>query len=627
MRGLMPNNASADTLTPSKLSLRLPDALLIGLPFLIAFIIMLPRLSSPQFGLLDDGVILRASEAISKDWQIIFRLGGGTGRFFPAYWLIYVLPYSVAGPNPLVFYLETYLVLAIILASLIYIVRASGGSKVQACAVALFFVLSGPVVENTYTLSKPELFQTQWLALSLVLITVYDRAKTPATKIIIVMAVTACLLLADLTKETSLVVIPISVGWLLVQLIWHRTKSTRPSLQSYLAYLFAGLTAGVAFLILRSLYVQVSLAAGTYTNAYSLDGLRILSSGSRWLAWLIRDFPYLIPLTFFVGLSLIRREQRQGQPLFNTWIWMLGWIAIFLPWSSTLEYYLLPFTLGCAIYSGIALGQLISALVYAQDRWIRIAAIGCLFAVLLLVPFTLANNFTNSQLQLKVDAANTQLVDYLATLPPNSVVYVNLPESNEYLYEIGVHLAVLKHRSDIQVNYFRPQALSATLENQLFYVVTPTMVNQLLPSVRIAVDENSAKAWNQLLQRLMGNEARPIYKVENHVPLLDFGFHRLVCAFGRTGRFTGIFCNVPRPFVDSRDFAYGWEVYQILSKANSEFYDTGLYSPIDETHPLQGQSPSSASIVAGSTQARIGVLRARVSALGLYNLAGKEAKP
>ena len=446
------------------------------------------------------------------------------------------MPYLIAGPNPLAFYLEIYLVLAIIIADLIYIVHSSGGNKAQACATALFFVLSGPAVENSYTLSKPESFQVQWLVLSLVLITVYGRAKTRVKKTIAIIAVAAFLLLANLTKETSLAVIPISVGWLLVQLIWRRTKSTKPNLQPYFAYLFAGLIAGAAFFILRATFVQVSLTAGSYTNAYSFDGLRILSSASRWLAWLIRDFPYLVPLTIFVGLSFIRKTQTQGQLLINMWIWMLGWIAIFLPWHSTLEYYLLPFALGCAIYSGIAVGQLISALAHSGDRLMRVAASGCLFATVWLMQFGLANNTTNSHLQLAIDEANTQLVDYLATLPENSAIYVNLPEPNEYVYEIGVHLTELKHRSDILVDYFRFQVPSVTLGNQSLYVATPIMMNQLLPSVRIAVDESSAKAWNQSLQSLIGDRIKPLYKVENRVPMLDFGLHRLVCAFKSNGK-------------------------------------------------------------------------------------------
>ena len=70
-------------MTSSKFNLRFHDTLLMGLPFLVALMILLPRLISPQFGLLDDGITLRASQAISSDWQVIFRLGGDTGRFFP----------------------------------------------------------------------------------------------------------------------------------------------------------------------------------------------------------------------------------------------------------------------------------------------------------------------------------------------------------------------------------------------------------------------------------------------------------------------------------------------------------------------------------------------------------------
>ena len=58
-------------------------------------------------------------------------------------------------------------------------------------------------------------------------------------------------------------------------------------------------------------------------------------------------------------------------------VWMLGWMAVYLPWSWTLEYFLLPFTLGAAVFAGVALGQIVQDLQRATGGWTRyLAAVG-----------------------------------------------------------------------------------------------------------------------------------------------------------------------------------------------------------------------------------------------------------
>ena len=39
-------------------------------------------------------------------------------------------------------------------------------------------------------------------------------------------------------------------------------------------------------------------------------------------------------------------------------VWMLGWFAVYLPWDRAIDYYLLPFALGYAIFCGVIVGAL-----------------------------------------------------------------------------------------------------------------------------------------------------------------------------------------------------------------------------------------------------------------------------
>ena len=60
-------------------------------PVALAVLVMLPRLASPQFGLLDDGLTLQTGRQVLGGWVSPLHLIPETGRFFPAYWLAYAV--------------------------------------------------------------------------------------------------------------------------------------------------------------------------------------------------------------------------------------------------------------------------------------------------------------------------------------------------------------------------------------------------------------------------------------------------------------------------------------------------------------------------------------------------------
>jgi hypothetical protein len=165
----------------------------------------------------------------------------------------------------------------------------------------------------------------------------------------------------------------------------------------------------------------------------------------------------------------------------------------------------------------------------ATGGWLRVTAKGCLLTCLVLICVSIVNNVTNLRLQLAVDDANAEIVHFLAELPPNTRVAVNIPQNSEYLFELGLHLSSMKMRPDLMLEPCQGSACLPGEGKHSFYLVMPELDNQLLPSVRIGVDKSTVTARNHALTRVFGAQTQAVYKTERKIQLLDFGFHRFIC--------------------------------------------------------------------------------------------------
>jgi hypothetical protein len=531
-------------------------------PLPLAFVLMLPRLMHPHFGLLDDGVTLGGARLVTDVGpKVAFQLGGDTGRFSPLMWLLWSVIYRIGGNSPLTFFFANCLLLIGITAGLMWIVYSLSGNRFQAQATGLFFLSAGPIVENFYTVTKGEPLQALWMTLSVGLIVGLHRTSDKKRQAAVGLAVTALLLFAILTKETAVVLIAISAGCLLTAWGWQMLTHKTAELHWRLIYFAAGVLAVIAFFCLRSQFVSVALSAGSYTQYYRLEWRTLESSVLRWLAWLIRDFPYLFPILVFVIASRIGKTLSQGWILLDSGIWMLGWLAIYLPWHGASEYYLLPFSLGCTIFCGAGLSQMLKALRSPARQPLRRLAKVCLVVCVICVAMTVANYVTSLRIQIAVDDANADAIDFIADLPGSARVFINIPSATEYFFEMGLHLTALRDRSDILLQSFKGPPVSPDGKQISYYILTPIFYNQLFPSIRIGIDENSAHHWNNLLERAFGGRPDVFYISERQVQMVDFGLHRFVCYL--TNGKSGINCNYSRPFLDARIFRYGWRVYHI----------------------------------------------------------------
>src|SRR6266850_2024963 len=263
-------------------------------PIAVAGLVMLPRLASPQFGLLDDGLTLQTGREVIGRWSSTLHLIPETGRFFPAYWLVYSAVFGLVGARPLAFFTVNVLLLAGLLAMLARLVRWAGGTPGQAGVAAILFALCGPAIETFYTLSKAEPWQLTWIGLSLLATAAAATEAHRGRRAGLLTLAGALLLFAHATKETTVVLVPISIGWLAIE--WWATRARGAWARFAGTSVAINVLAAAVFAALRWYYAPLGLAEGTYTRAYGLPPGAMAAALSRIFAWLARDFPFLLPL-------------------------------------------------------------------------------------------------------------------------------------------------------------------------------------------------------------------------------------------------------------------------------------------------------------------------------------------
>jgi hypothetical protein len=530
-------------------------------PALLSILIMLPRLTSAQFGLFDDGTTITKAQEITHG---IWNMGWETlsGRFRPVYWLFYTLPYWLFGKSPFWYFIENLIVFIITTVILIGLVRKLGGSRSQAWLTGVLFVLSGPVIENYYTLSKPEEVQVAFLASSLLVIAFVNRFQNLWRNIFLTLLAALLIFLANTSKETTLVILPISIGWFVMAWLWQRWRKRTSGFQGRAAYLIASFLGTMAYLGLRAVFTSRQLNAGSYTGNYVFGLSRILASAVRWSGWLLRDYLYLVPFLFiFILWALILKKLPQGTLILDILLWMAAWVLVYLPWVFTVEYYMLPFSLGAALLGAILIEQVWTLLRSSPPSGILLPVLCILLSVVLFLA-TLVNNLSNARIQLAVDAANAEmLIQISRTLPQDSTILVNIQSANEYVDEIPVHLAVIWGRPDIKVYpvILQDGGQKGVSGLKQYFILSPFMQNQPKLSVRLGVLENTQQRWNQSLSEVYRDQLQEIYRTEHSFTMSSIDLLSLACPFMRGQSY----CANNPSAIDRRVFSYGWLLYKV----------------------------------------------------------------
>jgi hypothetical protein len=514
---------------------------------------MLPRLISPQFGMLDDGnTLTTAQKIISGD--VSFNHEADRGRFRPMYWLVPTFIYRLVGANPFWFFFANLVFLILIVIVSTAFLRRMGFTARIAALIGTLFVLTGSTVENIYTLSKGELLMLLFMVCALYLSAKLNQAGGSKLSWTFYSLLSAILFfIADINKETALVILPISVGWLVTEGILaqlqHRERRWR-----WLASIFmASLVSFAIYWLIRNALVDTSLQSGTYTSGYNFSITAMKASLIRWVGWLIRNDLYLVPLLlFWVIESIANRKILSIKNISLILVWLFGWIAIYIPWRFAQEYYLLPFDLGASILVVILL-RLAWHTYQKSSKVNRIFVGGILVASALLWLASLANYWTDARIQMAVDSANQQMLDGIEKLPEDASILLNIQYPNEYTVELDLLLRQVRGRADVKLETFNPSK-----QQNANYYLTPIIQNRPLLTVRMGVSEPDLAVWISSLQNTIGDANQPVMEVEQRVPLMMVDLPRIFCPL-----LPGLnFCSSAYPVIDMRTFVYGWKLYQ-----------------------------------------------------------------
>jgi hypothetical protein len=192
----------------------------------------------------------------------------------------------------------------------------------------------------------------------------------------------------------------------------------------------------------------------------------------------------------------------------------------------------------------------------------RGAAWSLLAASVLLWPVAIANAALDARVQLALDRANADLVDFLGRLPAHSRVIVNTGRLNEYLFELPLHLSQIKQRPDVVVEHVASPAARALSSNDVF-VATPEMANRPWPTVRVPFDEPGVRHDHAMLGAMLAGRGELVYQATQHTRLVEVGLHRLLCRVAPKPILDGAYCPGDRLIIEARTFAYGWQVHRL----------------------------------------------------------------
>jgi hypothetical protein len=544
-------------MTENKKSIK--QIIIILIPFILAALILLPRLISPQFGFFDDANSLSQSQRfLSGDFSMSHDKQAG--RFRPIYWLYFATIYALAGYHPFWFFLGNLFLLFILLIEIRLLIKRMGGSEWQILLTSILFVLSMPIIENFYTLSKGEPLQLAFLLAAVITLTPKREPKQNIPWAAGLLS-TLFILLAIMVKETAIVMIPVTFLWVAF-LFFTKDENLRKERKQYWFILGTSVLAVVIYFGIRTVWGATSLLGGTYTDRYLVDIGAMLDKLLRWITQFAFYFHYMVPFALLLIVLLLVKTPLTKKESFNLYrwgIWWALWFLILIPWQYAELYYLLPFAFGGVMLIGLIAPNILSAL-KSEKLFTRI--ISWILAVLVVVLFilTLPNYLTDANTQLTFDRVNNQMLTYIVNqTSKNSTIFVNIQTSNEYSEKLEVMLRQHYHLTDITYNHIGNELMDTITENPGALILMPFIKNQPRLTVRAGVEEAYQDQWNQVFFTETEGQRQSLQTFESSFRLTNVNLPVLICPIlGDRG-----FCQEPEPLIDSRILTYGWEIFQI----------------------------------------------------------------
>jgi len=530
------------------------------LPLLVAVLIMIPRLVSPQFGLMDDGLIyVEVQKILGGDLSMTYDLQAG--RFRPLYWAYFTLVYRLAGPNPVWFFVSHLIMLLILLIEIRFLMKYLHAKEWQILLTSLVFLFSIPIIENFYTLSKGDPLSLVFMLASLLCLEKFKNASHKPARYLYAALALISSLSAIWAKETAYIMVPISAVWAGFVLI-QRKKYAQQIRQAYL--IFFGTMAGAmaAFFLIRAALGAPPVTGGTFTERYIFTWESIISRIPRWVTLFANYYHYLAPFSTLGIIVLInKKDVHPNQKLqFFVWlIWCLAWIGVLLPWEYARAYYLLAFSLGTSILVGLLAPYIWNLIKRANKpmRWVMTLLSGISIVLFLA---SLTHYRTHAHTQLLFDRMNHQMLQITKDITPkDGAVFSSFETRKEYVEGIEYFLVDFYGLSEITYTHISVE----TLERLHWYsggvVVMPYVNNMPRLIVRAGVDEEFVMLWNEIVLWNQGDRLTQVTQIRDDFQIFNLNLPVIFCPLiGSRG-----YCENPDPFFDTRVFSYGWDIYTI----------------------------------------------------------------
>ncbi len=537
---------------------------------LLATLVMLPRLLTPDFGLLDDGVSLffgslGTQRGVFHAVATVVQADGQRGRFHPVHWAYLILQFRFGQYQPLLWFSVNCVLLGatgIIIARIAWLVSKD---RLAATFSGAGYVLLPSTFENYYTLSKSEPLLVFWLVTSAWLL--FESIEHGGLwQRLLFGSSCAFLGMAYYTKETALAMVITTGIWAIFELVRRRHSQEALTGGTMRLYLAVNVVFLVSFFLARRLSGVTAIATGDDSRHYMISAHTILGSALRYTGWYLRDYPHVLTaLGYLWVLHVLEHAKRRASArlLVIGVSWIIGSIALMLPWHSSLLYYLLPGNPGAAMILGLGLSNMIEH-VRHQDRRVVVVSQAALALFISLAVVSGVNGFTHGRIQIAVDRGNAAMVDALVSaVPQDDQARVYFPADTEYLFELEAHLKVLKQRHEIDVE--PAHKAQSDLAGSDFFVVVPDIKNQPFPTVRIGMDEPGAKVWQERVAHVLAGKSRLVAHISERVPLaiiaLDKPILGLLLGQRRWERI--FYSGRNSSWLDFQEFEYGWRIYAV----------------------------------------------------------------
>lgn len=539
---------------------RIRKLIIILLPFIIAGLIMTPRLLSPHFGLMDDGLMyVEVQKILNGDLKMSYDLQAG--RFRPFYWLYFTLIFYLAGPNPFWFFIGHLILFLILLVETRLLMRKMDAKDWQILLTSLVFIFSVPIIENFYTLSKGDPLSLVFILASILFGEKIKGSKTAPSHILFAILTILCGLSGIWAKETAYIMAPISALWAGYTL-WQRKHLSKREWRGYLIYFICIIASMAAFFLIRSLWGAPSISEGTFTERYSLTLASILERIPRWFNLFFNYIPHLLPFSLIavvILISGIKIHINHKFALYRWGVWVLLWIAVLLPWEYASAYYLLSISLGGAVLIGLLAPQLVEAINHSRKtiRWLTrsLAVISVLFFLISLTHYR-----THAYTQLTIDRVNHQMLAFIEDVTPeHAPVFPVMETRKEYVEMIEYFLVDYYDRDDIFYSHLSMDILEKMHYRKNVIVMMPLVSNQPKLLVRMGVEEEYTNKWNEIVLRIQGDRFTPLKKFKGEFRIFNINLSSSACPLlGERG-----YCIDPDPLLDTRLFSYGWQIYKL----------------------------------------------------------------